>query len=527
MQATQHTANDSASDAEVPDYAILRWLVGATFVVILNETIMINAIPRLMVDFDVNANAAQWLSTAFMLTMAVVIPITGWFLQRVTTRFAFGLAMGTFCAGTLLAAVAWTFPVLLVARVVQAGGTAVMMPLLMTTLMAVVPMHDRGRVMGNVMLAMSVAPALGPAVSGVILSSFSWRWIFLFVLPIAAAIGVFGYRKLINVGEPVAGNVDWASVVIAALGFGSLVYGLSEVGVPGDHTLAYVALVVGVAGVASFVWRQLVLQRSDRPLLDLRTLRVRVFSVSLGVMAFAFMAMLGSMILLQLYLQNAREMSPLATGMLVMPGGLAMGLLGPRVGRIYDTHGARMLVIPGAIGLTASMAMFVTLGSETPMWQILVAHVVLMVSLAALFTPVFTMGLGSLPAHLYSHGSSLLGTTQQVAGAMGTALVVTVMSSRATSLVSDGESPLTASLGGLRWAFAVSALLCAVVLALVFLLPARVADPAQDEGQPALDPELDLELDGEFDRECATELDVELAQDLELECAKLGAPDPA
>ena len=138
MQATQHTAKDQAHDA-APDYAILRWLVGATFVVILNETIMINAIPRLMVDFAVNANAAQWLSTAFMLTMAVVIPITGWFLQRVTTRFAFGLAMGTFCAGTLLAACAWTFPVLLVARVVQAGGTAVMMPLLMTTLMAVVP----------------------------------------------------------------------------------------------------------------------------------------------------------------------------------------------------------------------------------------------------------------------------------------------------------------------------------------------------------------------------------------------------
>ncbi len=231
-------------------------------------------------------------------------------------------------------------------------------------------MHDRGRVMGNVMLAMSVAPALGPAVSGVILSSFSWRWIFLFVLPIAAAIGIFGYRKLINVGEPVASSVDWLSVVIAAIGFGSLVYGLSEVGVPGDHTPAYVALVVGVAGVASFVWRQLVLQRSDRPLLDLRTLRFRVFSVSLGVMAFAFMAMLGSMILLQLYLQNVRGMSPLATGMLVMPGGLAMGLLGPRVGRVYDARGARVLVIPGAIGLVASMATFVAIGSETAIWQI-------------------------------------------------------------------------------------------------------------------------------------------------------------
>jgi DHA2 family lincomycin resistance protein-like MFS transporter len=197
-----------------------------------------------------------------------------------------------------------------------------------------------------------------------------------------------------------------------------------------------------------------------------------------------------------------------------------MGLLGPRVGRVYDTHGARVLVIPGAIGLLASMATFVALDSTTAIWQILVAHVVLMVSLAALFTPVFTMGLGSLPAHLYSHGSSLLGTVQQVAGAMGTALVVTVMSSRATSLVGDGVSSLAASLGGLRWAFAVSALLCAVVLGLVFLLPARMADPA--EGEPELDPELDRELD----RDCATDLDEELEHDLEQECAKLGAPDP-
>src|SRR6476661_2729075 len=250
-----HPAPAPTERGTTPDYGVLRWLVAATFVVILNETIMLNAIPRLMADFEVDANAAQWLSTSFMLTMAVVIPITGWFLQRVTTRFAFGLAMTTFCTGTLLAALSWTFPVLLVARVIQASGTAVMMPLLMTTLMAVVPVHDRGRVMGNVTLAMSVAPALGPAVSGVVLQSLSWRWIFLVVLPIAAGIGILGLRRLRNVGEPVAGSVDWPSVVIAAIGFGSLVYGLSEVGAVGSRSTAYVALVVGVLGVACFVWR--------------------------------------------------------------------------------------------------------------------------------------------------------------------------------------------------------------------------------------------------------------------------------
>src|SRR3954453_19358413 len=190
------------------DYAVLRWLVLATFIVILNETVMINAIPRLMEQFDVTARSAQWLSTAFMLTMAVVIPVTGWFLQRVTTRQAFAIAMTVFCAGTLLATVAPTFSVLLGARVVQAGGTAVMMPLLMTTLMTIVPEHDRGRVMGNVTLAMSVAPALGPAVSGLILQAGSWRLLFVVVLPIAAAVTVFGLRKLDDIGEPEVSSID-------------------------------------------------------------------------------------------------------------------------------------------------------------------------------------------------------------------------------------------------------------------------------------------------------------------------------
>jgi len=199
----------SSGPAGHPDSTgILRVLVGATFVVILNETIMVNAIPRLMHDFEVTARSAQWLSTAFMLTLAVVIPMTGWFLQRVTTRRAFTLALGLFIAGTVLATAAWSFPVLLAARIVQASGTAVMMPLLMTTLMTIVQPHQRGKVMGNVTLTMAVAPALGPAVSGVLLQLGSWRWIFAVVVPIAVGMLLVGLRALTNVGEPQNGSID-------------------------------------------------------------------------------------------------------------------------------------------------------------------------------------------------------------------------------------------------------------------------------------------------------------------------------
>ncbi|MFE3196149.1 MDR family MFS transporter [Nocardia sp. NPDC059240] len=465
----------SASSTKQRTPTVIRLLVLATFTVILNETIMINAIPRLMKDLHVSSElTAQWVSTAFMLTMAAVIPVTGWFLQRVTTRRAYAIAMGTFLVGTALAAVAPTFAVLLVGRVIQAGGTAVMMPLLMTTLMTVVPENDRGRVMGNVTLAISVAPAMGPVISGLVLQIGSWRWLFVLVLPIAAAVTAFGLRNLENVGEPQPGSIDWLSVLFAAFGFGGLVYGLSKFA--GGST-AVPALIVagGAALIAIFAFRQISLQRKGTPLLDLRVLLAPTYTKSLILMAVAFLAMMGSMILLPLYLQNLRELTPLKTGLLVMPGGLAMGLLGPTVGKVFDRFGGRVLVIPGAIGITAALAGFTQLSLTSPYILLVAMHVLLMVSLAATFTPVFTLGLGALPMHLYSHGSSMLATLQQVAAAFGTALVVTVMTSRAKDVAPTVANPLEAHLSGMRMAFAVSAALSIVVIVMAVLLPSRSA----------------------------------------------------
>ncbi|MFC7220068.1 MDR family MFS transporter [Streptomyces polyrhachis] len=462
---------------------VVRLLVLATFVVILNETIMINAIPRLMESMDVTEQAAQWVSTAFMLTMAAVIPVTGWFLQRVTTRQAYGIAMGVFLAGTVLSAVAPSFGVLLAGRVVQAAGTAVMMPLLMTTLMIMVPEQDRGRVMGNVTLAMSVAPALGPAVSGVVLQAGSWRLLFAVMLPIAAATTFFGLRKLENIGEKQAGSIDWFSVCVAALGFGSLVYGLSLFAESDRRTLGVGITAAGIAAIAVFVFRQLRLQRTGEPLMDLRTLRQGTFTLSLLLMAIAFLTMLGSMILLPIYLQNVRGLSPLETGLLVMPGGLAMGLLGPTVGRLFDRLGSRPLVLPGTAGIALALAGYTQLSMATPYWQILGLHVLLMVSLAATFTPVFTLGMGALPPHLYSHGSSILGTLQQVAAAFGTALVVTVMSARTSGLVSEGVAALPAQVSGMKLAFGVAAALAVLTVAVAAKLPNRL--PAPQEAAPA------------------------------------------
>jgi len=490
-------SSELTSSEQLESYGVLWWLVGGTFIVILNETIMMNAIPRLMTEFDVTARAAQWLSTSFMLTMAVIIPVTGWFLNRVTTRQAFAVAMATFCTGTAIAALAPVFSVLLVGRVVQASGTAVMMPLLMTTLMSVVPEWDRGRIMGRVVMAISVAPALGPAVSGVILQFTSWRWMFGLVLPLALLIAYVGLRRIENVGEPTAGSVDVTSILLSALGFGTAVYGLSLIGgrplsieTPALHLWSFtvpsvtlpvspVAVVgVGAALVALFVLLQLRLQRVDRPLLDLRTFSHRTFTVGTILMVVAFMGFMGSMILLPIYLQDLRGLTSLQTGLLMMPGGLAMGLSGPRVGRLFDRFGSRPIVVPGSLAVVGALATLSQVGAHTPIPVILVAYVIFMCGLAALFTPVFTLSLNAVPQHLYSHASSLLGSTQQVAGAIGTAISVTVLSWHTTSLVHSGATAAEAAFGGMQWAFGVSAVLSVGILVLAWLLPKEAPDGA-------------------------------------------------
>ncbi|MCO4238820.1 DHA2 family efflux MFS transporter permease subunit [Pseudarthrobacter raffinosi] len=418
---------------------IIATLLVATFVVILNETIMNVALQRLMVDLGVDAPTVQWLSTGFMLTMAVVIPTTGFILQSLSTRAVFMLAMGLFAGGTALAAVAPGFEILLLARIVQAGGTAIMLPLLMTTILTLVPLAKRGAVMGNVSIAISVAPAMGPTVSGLILEHFTWRFMFVFVLPVALAALAIGAKYLTNVGETEKTKLDFLSVLLTVPAFGGLVYGLSQIGggQSGPSAVAIAALVIGVASLTVFVLRQLRLQKAEAPLLDLRAFNFRMFTVSVLLMVVAMMALFGGVILLPLYLQEIRGLGSLETGLALLPGGLAMGLLGPFIGRLFDKVGPLPLTVTGSILMVLALWQFTTLDAGTPVWWIVTLHVGLSFGLALLFTPAFTTGLNPLPPHLYSHGSAIMSTAQQVAGAAGTALLVSIFAvvSAASGLV--------------------------------------------------------------------------------------------
>ncbi|WP_166987396.1 MDR family MFS transporter [Canibacter zhoujuaniae] len=455
------------------------WVLIVTgFVLILNETLMNVALPVLMAEMHVEASTGQWLTAGFLLTMSVVIPITGTLIQRMQTRTLYFTAVGFFTLGTLLAAIAPGFAVLLAGRVIQAVGTAIIMPLMMTTVMTLVPTDMRGKVMGRISMVISLAPALGPTISGLVIQFFNWRVLFIMVLPIVIGAGIFAHLKLRNVGYKMYRKIDLLSVLLTVPGFGLTVYGLSTIGEGAAHggglnTQAFVIIAVGLVCLALFVWRQSTLAESNRALLDLRVFKFRPFWIGSILMALSMAAMFGTFMLLPLYAANVLDWDTLHVGLVLLPGSLLMAGLGQPVGRLVDLFGARLVMIPGVVLNSVALWLATLFNESTQTWFVLLAQVTLSLGLAFTFTPLFSTLMGSLPPHLTAHGSAVVSTLQQVAGAAGTAIFVMIFSATSAALAASGAAEITAYTAGVHQAYLVAAILITAAAPIVALIPGK------------------------------------------------------
>ncbi|MEV4050374.1 DHA2 family efflux MFS transporter permease subunit [Amycolatopsis sp. NPDC049688] len=479
MTETVSTPPADVNRAPARSGLLIGVLVLSAFVMILNETILSVGLRDLTVDLRVPTTTVQWLTSGFLLTMAVVIPTTGFLLERFSPRQVFLFSLSAFSAGTLISALAPGFGLLMTGRVVQACGTAVMLPLLMTTVMRLVPPERRGATMGTITIVIAVAPAIGPTIGGAVLS-LGWRWMFWIVLPLAVAALVTGALLLRLDGERRRVPLDVPSVLLSAIGFGGVLYGLSAGGEQagaGPLVPGWVPIVVGVAALVVFVWRQLRLQRRDRALLDLRPFTHRSFVVALVLTALLFVCLIGAAaIMLPLYLQTVLHASTFVSGLAMLPGGLVLGLLGRPVGALFDKVGGRPLVIPGAAAMAVSLGLFAVLGPGSPLIAVIGIHVLMMAGLGLMMTPLFTEALGVLPGHLYSHGSAILSTLQQVAGALGTAMFVSI-----ATLGSHDATASSPDASGLRAAFIVAALVGLVAFAGSWLIRRGPMAPSTSE----------------------------------------------
>lgn len=408
---------------------VLAVLVSGAFVMILNQTLLNTALPAFMADFGITASTAQWLTTIFMLVNGIMIPVTAFLINKFTTRALFFTAMGLFIVGTLIAALAPTFPVLLLARVIQASGAGIIMPLMQTILFAIFPMGKRGQAMGTFGLVIAFAPAIGPSLSGWIVDHVDWHVLFWMMLPFAVVDLVIAYFILRNVTEQTHPRLDAASIVLSSIGFGGLLFGLGAAGNSG-WTSPQVAgpLLVGIVTLVVFVRRQL---RLAEPILEFRVLRYPMFTLNTALGMCVFMSMIGGMLILPLYMQNMSDYTAMESGLALLPGAAMMGLMSPVTGRIFDRIGAKWLAVPGFTLLTITTFLFARLTVDTTFTYIAVVNTVRMVGMAMIIMPVTTAALNQLPPKLIPHGTALNNTLRQIAGAVGTAVLVTVMATAA------------------------------------------------------------------------------------------------
>lgn len=467
LQAVADSAARSALELE-PErpttkhiVAVISVLVVSALIMILNETVPTVALPNLMADFSITAATAQWLTTGFMLTMAVVIPTTGWMLQRFTTKGLFTAALLLFVIGTAMAAFAPTFAVVLLGRIVQAGGTAIILPLLMTTTLTYVPPAHRGTIMGLNSVVISVAPAIGPTISGVIVNALNWHWVFGLMLPVGVVVLVLGLVLIRTTGETRRVPLDFFSVLLSVVAFGGIVYGLGSISALFQGSwVPVLALAIGAVALVLFTVRQVRLQRTtDAALLDLRPFGVHNFRVSVIIVMIAMATMLGTVMVLPIFLQTGMGINVLTVGLIMLPGGLIQGVLSPVIGRVYDKVGPRPVVIPGAILLAGGQWLLATVNENSTVATIIVLHVIFCIGMAMLMTPLMTVALGALPQKLYGHGSAIMNTLQQLSGAAGTAVLVAAMTLGAVAASSGGASEALAQVAGAQTAFVVGGVL--------------------------------------------------------------------
>ncbi len=429
------TSNDTTDSIPIRKGPVLAIMILGAFFAIFNQTTMTVALPTLMEEFNIEAATGQWLTTGYMLVNGVLIPVTGFLMLRFSTRQLFQTAMIIFLTGTLVSAMAMNFPVLLTGRLIQAASTGIMMPLLMNVVLSLFPPERRGAAMGTVGLAIIFAPAIGPTLTGYILDAFPWQVLFYGMVPFVVIIIICGFIFLKNVSETKKGKIDLVSLILSTIGFGALLYGFSEAGNEGWSNIeVIISITVGALTIGLFTWRQLI---SEKPFLDLKAFRYNMFSLTTIINCVITVVMYADMILLPLYLQNARGFTALEAGALMFPGALLMGLLSPAVGKLFDRYGVKWLAIIGIAIILATTYSFANLSDSTSYTFLILMYTGRRIGMALFLMPLQTAGLNQLPSRLNAHGTAISNTARQVAGAIGTSLIVTIMTSRTKTHLQD------------------------------------------------------------------------------------------
>lgn len=451
---------------------IAALLTGA-FMGIINETLLATALPSIQEAFSISQGEVQWMTTIFLMTNGIMIPISAFLIDRFTTRGLFLTAISLFGLGTAIAAVAPIYPLLLLGRVVQASGSGIMLPLLMTVLLAIIPVERRGTAMGLIGLVIAFGPAIGPTLSGWLLEHFQWRALFITVLPIVAVTIIIAALFLKNVTELRKPKIDILSIILSSFGFGAFLYGFS---IAAEHSwtspIVMGMIATGVIVIGLFIWRQV---RLKTPMLEFRIFQFRIFTLAIIITMAVLISLIGAETLLPLFMQNVLLFSPLESGLMLLPGAIVIGIMSPITGRLYDKFGGKWLALIGLAIVSVTTFMFTSLSLDTSFTYLSIVYAIRMFGLSFTLMPVMTSALNQLPPKWYAHGSAMANTMQQISASIGTAILVTLVAMGTNSFIAtESVAPelmeRQAQVTGFEWAFMGSTIMAMVAFVLALFL---------------------------------------------------------
>ena len=429
-------------------------LAGATLVV-LNQTLLSPAYPSIMADLQADATTVQWLTSAYSLVEAIIIPLSAFLIGKL-----FIAGVSVFALGSLMAAFSPFFGILLLGRIFQAAATGVVMPMVFTVILLIFPREKRGSAMGIVSLVIGFAPAVGPSLSGLLVESVGWRSLFMLVTALAVLIVVLAIVFLKSYGEFEPTSFDKPSVALCSLGLLGLLYGLATITSATNIAIPIALIAAGAILLTFFVRRQL---RLEVPLLKVDVLKSRSYAIVVVLVALLQAALVGTGVLLPIYLQNLLGVSALETGLIMLPGAVLGAIMGFFAGRLFDKLGVRRIVIPGALVAAIGGCGLVGFGLDTPF--IIVIYTCLGVGMQALVTPLNTWGINTLDNRVIQHANALQNTLNQVGASLGTAILVSLS---ATSTFLFPEMPaIEQAMAGDRIAFAFTALIMIAIFAVI------------------------------------------------------------
>lgn len=407
--------------------AIMAALLICGFFGYLSETAINIAMTNLMEVFQISAATVQWLTTGYMLTIGILTPISAMLLQMFTTRKLFTVSLISLIVGTLIAALALNFEMLMFSRILQAVGMSTLIPLLFNTVLVIYPQNKRGAAMGLVGLVTMFAPALGPTFGGLVVGYLTWQYIFWFSLPFLVVGLLMGLKYLENVTDVKKQRIDLLSVLLSTIGFGGVVFGFSQVGEGSEgwgNPVVITSIIVGLISLVLFVLRQNVM---SSPMMNLSVFKYPMYVVGLTLVALCPMIFMTSLIILPMFLQTGAGLSPFIAGLMLLPGSALFGLLSPRIGHLFDKHGPKWLVIPGFVIVSVMLWFFTTLSPASSIAFMVAVHIGLSIGTALILMPAQTHALNQLPPELYPHGTAVINTLPQVTGAIGIAVAVSIL----------------------------------------------------------------------------------------------------